>query len=218
MFGWSGDHTHRASVYSHVEMYSGNYKVYHMKKYGKPAPLSDGADEGMLTYWELARRTDIAEYEVVMKGHNIALRGYNSFGDLAYNVERRVEDQDLCLSQVWNQKLRKNASKGACGNKEIGVIYEYDLGDAHGEVFVELDGRQKDISSMFYDDGVFKSSEGDEEMGSDSGEEDEGMGSDSGDSDEEEHSQGKPALAIVRYYQEFSGNPPEYVRFISLAL
>ncbi|KAJ7646428.1 hypothetical protein DFH06DRAFT_1095931 [Mycena polygramma] len=47
------------------------------------------------------------------------------------NAEERVEDQDLLVSQVWNPKLRKNASGGGCGNAEMGVIYEYDLGGAY---------------------------------------------------------------------------------------
>ncbi|KAJ6589599.1 hypothetical protein B0H19DRAFT_1303954 [Mycena capillaripes] len=169
MFGWSGDHAHRASVYSHVEMYSGNYKAYHMKK--------------IQFFWRLCGQCGAA--------------GRGS-GPVPF---------------AGVEPVRRNASKGACGNKEIGVIYEYDLGgsflfllelvtdtyniagasweihitmdrdndfftvqpasnlpiivvgknkgappieDAHGEVFGELDGRQKDILSIFYDDDVFK--------------------------------------------------------------
>ncbi|KAJ7482999.1 hypothetical protein B0H11DRAFT_2021759 [Mycena galericulata] len=146
MFGWNGQHMHRANVYSHVEMYSGNYKAGHIKKYGKHAPLPDTDDEQMIQYYELTRRTDIAEYEVVMKGESTRVRGYNSFGDFSDNAEVRVEDQDICLSQVWNEKLRRNASKGACSNKEIGVIYEYDLG-ASWEIHLTMD-REDDFFSV----------------------------------------------------------------------
>ncbi|KAJ7722455.1 natural resistance-associated macrophage protein-domain-containing protein [Mycena maculata] len=148
MFGWSGQHAHRATVYSHVETYSGNYKAGHMKRYGKRAPLPVAAadDAAMLHYYELTRRTDIAEYEVVMMGRGTALQGFNYFGDFADDAEQRVEDLDLCLSQVWNQKLRKNASKGACGNKEMGVIYEYDLG-ASWEIHITMD-REDDFFSV----------------------------------------------------------------------
>jgi hypothetical protein len=130
MFGWSGDHLHRASVYSHIEMYSGNYKAGHIKKYGKPAAVPETDDEGMQRYYELTRRTDIAEYEVVMKGRSTRLRGRGPFDDYLDDAEVRIEDQNLRLSQVWNQKLRRNGSQGACSNKQMGVIYEYDLGGA----------------------------------------------------------------------------------------
>jgi hypothetical protein len=69
-------------------------------------------------------RTDVAEYDVVMKG-----RGWIELEDID-NAEERVEDQDLRVSQVWNPSLHENASGGGCANTEMGVIYEYDLGGA----------------------------------------------------------------------------------------
>ncbi|KAJ7877626.1 hypothetical protein B0H13DRAFT_1565348, partial [Mycena leptocephala] len=180
MFGWSGDHLHRASVYSHIEMYSGNYKAGHIKKYGKPAAVPETDDEGMQRYYELTRRTDIAEYEVVMKGRSTRLRGRGPFDDYLDDAEVRIEDQNLCLSQVWNQKLRRNGSQGACLNKQMGVIYEYDLGDSwtihitmedffsvepasNLPVMVmgknkgaELEGSKKSISTMLFDRDVFE--------------------------------------------------------------
>ncbi|KAJ7133293.1 hypothetical protein C8R44DRAFT_772140 [Mycena epipterygia] len=194
MFGWSGAHAHRANVYSHVEMYSGNYKAGHIKKCGKPAPLPDADDEVMRGYHELTRRTDVAEYEVVMQGRSTKAHGRRDFDDFEA-AEERVEDQDLCLSQVWNEKLGRNGSKGACTNREMAVIFEYDLGDCwtlhitmdreedfftvrpasnlpvmvtgknkgappmedvHGEVFGELEGRNKAIPPMFFERDVFE--------------------------------------------------------------
>ncbi|KAJ7174186.1 hypothetical protein C8R43DRAFT_1102645 [Mycena crocata] len=148
MFGWSGEHTHRARVYSHIEMYSGNYKAGHIKKYGKPEPMPEGyeSDELMAQHHELMRRKDIAEYEVVVQGRSTKLRGRNYFGDFVDNADEVVEDQNLCLSQVWNRKLRRNGSKGACTNKEMGIIYEYDLG-ASWSVHITMD-REEDFFTL----------------------------------------------------------------------
>ncbi|KAJ6611722.1 hypothetical protein B0H10DRAFT_2055442 [Mycena sp. CBHHK59/15] len=129
MFGWHGDHMHRAKVYSHIEMYSGNYKAGHIKRYGKDAQRPDEVDAAMLMYWEHTHRTDIAEYEVVARGRNTRRVRVHEF-DNDEDAEQRVEDQELRLSQVWNEKLRKNASMGACTNRQMGVIYEYDMGAA----------------------------------------------------------------------------------------
>ncbi|KAJ7133285.1 hypothetical protein C8R44DRAFT_730465 [Mycena epipterygia] len=127
MFGRSVNHAHRENVYSHVETCSRNYKAGHIQKYGKPAPLPDTDDEVMLGFYELTRRTDIAEHELVRKGRSTKARGRWDFDDFD-DTEVRVEDQDLCLSLVWNEKLRRNGNKGACTKREMGVIYEYDLG------------------------------------------------------------------------------------------
>ncbi|KAJ7646414.1 hypothetical protein DFH06DRAFT_1424363 [Mycena polygramma] len=115
MFGWHGMHVHKARVYSFVETYaSSGRKAGQIKRYGREALLDDTD----------IMRTEVAEYEVVVKGHGVQ---WHPLEDID-NAEERVEDQDLLVSQVWNPKLRKNASGGGCGNAEMGVIYEYDLG------------------------------------------------------------------------------------------
>jgi hypothetical protein len=113
MFGWHGQHVHKARVYSFVEKYSGP-RAGHIKRHGRDALLPGTS----------IMRTDVAEYDVVMKG-----RGWIELEDID-NAEERVEDQDLRVSQVWNPSLHENASGGGCANTEMGVIYEYDLGGA----------------------------------------------------------------------------------------
>ncbi|KAJ7685982.1 hypothetical protein B0H17DRAFT_1137178 [Mycena rosella] len=145
MFGWSGDHAHRALVLSNVEMYSGNYKAGHIKKGGRDAPPPDADDEAAMGYYEATHRTDIAEYEVVMRGRRTAQPDWG-FGDFDGDAMEQVEEQDLCLSQVWNETLVRNGSKGACGNKEMGVVFEYDFG-AGWIVHITMD-REEDFASV----------------------------------------------------------------------
>ncbi|KAJ7625908.1 hypothetical protein FB45DRAFT_1005187 [Roridomyces roridus] len=129
VFGWHGDHLHRAHA-------------GHFKRGGKLGPWPPGdpldVDHPLYRIYEMERRQDVAEYEVVMKGgRRREVKEAEYFGDIP-DTEAIVEDQDLCLSQVWNPKARKNASKGACGNKEVGVKFEYDLGDCW-EVHITMD-------------------------------------------------------------------------------
>lgn len=39
LFGWSGGHLHQSKVWADVEMYSGNYKAYHIKDKGRIGPF-----------------------------------------------------------------------------------------------------------------------------------------------------------------------------------
>ncbi|KAJ6530997.1 hypothetical protein DFH09DRAFT_1370654 [Mycena vulgaris] len=177
MFGWSGDHAHQAKVFSYVEMYSGNYKAGHIKRGGKDAPLPDTDDEIMLQYNESTRRTDIAEYEVVMMGRSTKSRARRYFfGDDFGDAEEKVEDQNLRLSQVWNQKLKKN---GTAWTVHITMDHEEDFAsvepasnlpvmitgkikgappveDARNEIFGELEAHQKSISAVFFQGNAFE--------------------------------------------------------------
>ncbi|KAJ7290038.1 hypothetical protein C8J57DRAFT_1705537 [Mycena rebaudengoi] len=50
MFSWSGHHAHVAKVYLYVEVYSGNYKAWHIKRYGRDTPKPDADDEAEMAY------------------------------------------------------------------------------------------------------------------------------------------------------------------------
>ena len=66
-------------------------------------------------------------YEVVATGKNQGKtqKSCGYFPDCGWNY--RVEDQELTLGDVWDIDDENNVSKGEYRNRNIGIIYEYEL-------------------------------------------------------------------------------------------
>lgn len=124
LFGWTGNHVHEASVYSHVETYKGgannNANTGVMKKYGRTPPVPDWCTDSRM--WEREEGSS-ALYQVVRQGES--RWSHHEW----YNAEwvPRVEDADCTIGQVWNENPAHNASRGKCANDAIGVLYEYNM-------------------------------------------------------------------------------------------
>ncbi|KII87616.1 hypothetical protein PLICRDRAFT_641983 [Plicaturopsis crispa FD-325 SS-3] len=126
LFGWHGTRRHSAHVWSDVEMYSPNWKKWHIKKCGYVPPREAFEDEAVGYYMEMRAEPE-AMYKVVPKGQSKKRRMEdNNWGfDPPPATTVTVEDQDLTLGEVWNKKARKNATEGRCTNQEIAIKYDY---------------------------------------------------------------------------------------------
>lgn len=145
LFGWGGGHLHQSKVWADVEMYSGNYKAYHIKDKGRIGPFPDYLDRSnphhlaslpqansypvtltivQAEHYYFNRHRKLAEYDVRSVGSR--RRGYNAddFGDQL----KIIEDDKLTIGQVWNRQLAQNVCAGYCTNKSCAIEYEYDLG------------------------------------------------------------------------------------------
>ncbi|KIY44783.1 hypothetical protein FISHEDRAFT_77192 [Fistulina hepatica ATCC 64428] len=125
IFGWSGCHAHRFEVWSDIELYSGNYKSGHIKKMGtRPLPRDDLDDDEKFYQLDFRRWENAAIYDVAPRG----CRKHSNRNRPTYNSCKEIDETELTIGQVWSYSVLKNASKGLCTNKAVGVTYEYDFG------------------------------------------------------------------------------------------
>jgi hypothetical protein len=136
LFGWNGYHSHQTRVYTNVEMYKSANRKGCIKSYGQAPPMPEEWIIPNLSpelqeserYWWNVRNAEAAIYEVVAVGKNQGKykdsRG--CFSD--YSWHYKAEDPELTLGDVWNLDEEKNVSKGEYSNRNIGLIYEYELG------------------------------------------------------------------------------------------
>ena len=135
LFGWNGSHSHQTRVYTNVEMYRSANRKGSIKSYGQArvypegrvvANLSEEMQEKTLNWWNITNG-EAAVYEVVATGKNQGKtqKSCGYFPDCGWNY--RVEDQELTLGDVWDIDDENNVSKGEYRNRNIGIIYEYEL-------------------------------------------------------------------------------------------
>ncbi|KZT28858.1 hypothetical protein NEOLEDRAFT_1108405 [Neolentinus lepideus HHB14362 ss-1] len=136
VFGWNNSHLHQAQVYSHVQMYSGNYRKGEIKKCGRRPPMPTSENEDDIMYWEHFGPRDLPVYKVVKRRREKKTK--YGFWDEFDPVEVK-EDAELTLGEVWNDDETKNVSGGECKNAEIGIKYEYDLGSSW-DIHITIDG------------------------------------------------------------------------------
>ncbi|KAG2145844.1 hypothetical protein DEU56DRAFT_788438 [Suillus clintonianus] len=128
MFGWSNSHLHRAEVVSYVVMHDPDSDLAGtMKRWGRMPTLGEylaGEEEqpGDRISWKF-ERDDNPIYHVDERG----VRPDYGFGK---EYAKSVKDSHLKLGEIWTVDFEKNASRGESPNDEIGIIYEYDLGDS----------------------------------------------------------------------------------------
>lgn len=136
LFGWNGFHSHRARVYTNVEMYKSAGRLGCIKSYGQAPPYPDDwriqdmrpEVQEMEDYIWQRQNGDAAIYEVVAIGKNSGKHkdSRGMFSD--YSWHYKVEDNELSLADVWNIEEDKNVSKGEFSNENVGIIYEYEIG------------------------------------------------------------------------------------------
>lgn len=142
MFGWSNSHLHRAEVVSHVVMHDPNGELAGtMKRWGRKPMLGEylGGEEedyGDRISWRYERDDNpiyhVDEYGVRPEG----------FGEV---YAKSIKDYKLKLGEIWTKDYKNNASLGESPNDDIGIIYEYDLGDSW-TVHISCDAKE-----LFYD-------------------------------------------------------------------
>lgn len=110
LFGWSGKHAHIFHVYAHAHVYAATYRpgVLNMKRTGRAPPMPAGYPYSQKV-WEDANGLK-PEYALVPMGR----------------TGGKGEDS-MTLGEVWNRKRERNASGGACENREIAVVWTYDF-------------------------------------------------------------------------------------------
>ncbi|KAG2094297.1 hypothetical protein BD769DRAFT_1519286 [Suillus cothurnatus] len=127
MFGWSNSHLHRAEVVSYVVMHDPNGDLAGtMKRWGRKPMLGEflGGEEedfGDRISWKY-ERDDNPIYHVDQYG--VRPEGFGEY------YAKAIKDSHLKLGEIWTKDFRNNASLGESPNDEIGIIYEYDLGDS----------------------------------------------------------------------------------------
>ncbi|KAI0078254.1 hypothetical protein K474DRAFT_1660710 [Panus rudis PR-1116 ss-1] len=152
IFGWSGAHLHRFEVVGNVEMYSPNgQKKGMIKKCGRYLPeMPDPHDiedpREWIEWWMLQRHHSDPYIEVVSKlpkyPRSPRPPPYDEewhYYDPPLETEVRLETE-LTIGDVWDVRTpdrRRNATKGECNNRKIGIRMEYDLG-ASWEVHITL--------------------------------------------------------------------------------
>lgn len=119
---------HRAEVVSYVVMHDPNGDLAGtMKRWGRKPTFGEflaGEEErpGDRISWKF-ERDDNPIYHVDQSG----VRSEYGFG---MDYAKAVKDSDLTLGEIWTKDFQNNASLGESPNDELGIIYEYDLGDS----------------------------------------------------------------------------------------
>lgn len=134
LFGWSGHHSHKTRVYTNVEMYKSANRKGSIKSYGQARAFPEGRfipnlreamQDQALNWWNISNG-ETAIYEVVAAGKN---QGAHQDSGVYFSDswQYKVEDQELTLDDVWTLNEGSNVSKGEYSNRNIGLIYEYEL-------------------------------------------------------------------------------------------
>ncbi|KAJ3487573.1 hypothetical protein NLJ89_g11699 [Agrocybe chaxingu] len=155
IFGWQGNHSHRARVYTNVEMYKSLGRENWIKSFGQAPPCpeewyTERMDEdtrASVRYWFERQHEDAAIYEVVAVGKDTKSRG--PFMD--YDWHYKVQDHELTLGEIWNEDEDLNFSAGSWKNREIGIVYEYEIGCPwRVDITVEGFGTRENASNGIY--------------------------------------------------------------------
>lgn len=135
IFGWSGHHLHQASVVTHAQLYSANWRRGEIKKHRSirvpEQPHRDDVEE----YREWVCTYAKFSHDPTLKVTPGGLRrprpppDPNDDWDVFFSKMQVPvkKDAEVTLGDVWAAKSRNNVSKGACSNLEIGIMFEYDL-------------------------------------------------------------------------------------------